>query len=73
MGNREMSCIWTPGLQSDVHCCIVVCLDKDTALKWKPGITPLPAASQKLQLLLYTCFALGTDGFLVTADPQQLL
>lgn len=73
MGKREMSRIWTPGLQSDVHCCIAVFLDKDTAQKWKPGITLLPAASQKLQLLLHTCFALGTDDFLLTAGPQQLL
>lgn len=73
MGKREMSCIWTPGLQCDGHCCIVAFLDKDTVQRWRPGLTALPAASQKPQLLLLTHFAPGTDNFLLTAGPQRPL
>lgn len=74
MGKRAMSCIWTPGLQSDDgHCCIVAFSDKDTAHRWRPGTTPLPAASQEPQPLLLTGFALGNDDFLLTAGPQQWL
>lgn len=70
MGKRETNFIWTPGLQSDGHCCVVTFSDKDTVQKWRPGITPLPAASQEPQLLLLTRFAQGTDDFLLTAGPQ---
>lgn len=73
MGKRETSCIWTPGLQSDGHCCVVAFSDKDTVQRWRTGITPLPAASQELQLLLLICFAVGTDDFLLTAGPQRPL
>lgn len=42
MGQREMSCVWTPGLQSNGHCCAVAFSAKHTVQKWRPGITPAP-------------------------------
>lgn len=47
--------------------------DKDTVQRWMPGIIPLPAASQELQLLFLTHFVPGAGDFLLTAGPQQWL
>lgn len=73
MGKREMNYIWTPRLQSAGHCCTAAFLDNNTVQRWRPGITPLPAASQELQLLLLTGCSLGTDALLDTAGPWWLL